>query len=105
MPALVQDVPHGTDRVARFAILDPALAGTVHPDRVVIEITNDFPDFRGWLAEDGAVIGACHGRDSLLESRLPGSMNRRPWRCHPISDASRHRPLLEPIEISSKTAT
>jgi len=57
---------------ARLAVLDPAFAGTANPDRVVVEIANDFPDVRGRLLENGAAIGLGHRAvsvNSLLSRR------------------------------------
>ena len=49
MAALVMHAPDRADRVARFALLDGAFAGAADPDRVIVEITDDFPDLRGRL--------------------------------------------------------
>jgi len=57
---LVEHIPDGAHGIAGFAVLDRALAGAADPDRVIVEIAHDFPDFLGRLLEYGAVIGFCH---------------------------------------------
>lgn len=53
------------DRIAGLALLDLAHPLAVGPDRVIVEIADDFPDLAGRLLEHGAVIGLCHGRPPL----------------------------------------
>jgi hypothetical protein len=66
--APVEHVAYRADRVAGFAVLDPAFAGAVDPDRVVVEIPNRIPDIVGGLREHSAVIGLGHNRS------LPAAM-------------------------------
>jgi len=110
-PVLVKHAPDSPDGIAGFAVLDRALAGATLPDRIGVEIANDFPDLRGRLFEHGAVIclnmpwpfpdrwvgaerhatmGCRHGRPPDLRSNDPAGVFAGP---------------LELIEISEQTAT
>src|SRR5262245_48768227 len=60
VPALVEHASDSPDRFACFTVLDQGLAGSVDPDRVIAEITDDLPDIGGRLLENGAVISGCH---------------------------------------------
>ena len=57
VPAIVMHAAHRADGIAGLAVLDLAFAGALDPDRVIVEIADDFPDLRGRRAKDGAVIG------------------------------------------------
>src|SRR6266702_7680343 len=102
VPALVQHAPDSADGIAGFAVLDLTGPGTADPNRIVVEITNDFPNFSGGLFEHGAVIGLGHrsipwfsvpiARRSWAAGRLPPTRSPMfpPPRGHP--DQSRgHR--------------
>src|SRR5512139_2798666 len=58
--AVVEDIAHGPHRIARLAGFDLARAGAVDPDRVVVEVADDFPYLVGRLFEDRAVIASRH---------------------------------------------
>jgi hypothetical protein len=62
---LIEHVPDRADSIAGFAVLDPAFAGAADPDRIIVEIADDFPDIRRRLLKDGAVKGSCHLQNSL----------------------------------------
>ena len=108
-PVLVKHAPDSPRRHRR--ICRPALAGATHPDRIGVEIANDFPDLWGRLFEYGVVIclnmpwpfpdrwvgaerhatmGCRHGRPPDLRSNDPAGVFAGP---------------LELIEISEQTAT
>jgi tRNA/tmRNA/rRNA uracil-C5-methylase (TrmA/RlmC/RlmD family) len=57
---LVQDVTHSASGVAGFATFDMAFPGTIHPDRITVEITDDIPHVIRGLLEHSAVISLCH---------------------------------------------
>jgi len=42
VPVLIQHTPDRPDRIAGLAVLDLAFAGA-DPDRIIVEIANDFP--------------------------------------------------------------
>src|SRR5437868_7411446 len=63
---LIEHVPNRANRVAGFAVLDPAFAGTANPDSIIVEIADDFPDVRSRFFEYSAVIGLCHFKNSYL---------------------------------------
>jgi len=52
---LIEHFPDRADCVAGFAVLDPAFAGAADPNRIIVEISDDFPDVRRRLRKDGAV--------------------------------------------------
>ena len=60
LPVPIEHIPDGANGVAGPAIFDPAFAGAVDPDGVVVEITNDFPGIRRRSLDRGAVIGPGH---------------------------------------------
>jgi hypothetical protein len=64
----IEHIAHRADRIAGFTFLDPAFAGAVDPDRIVVEISNRIPDIAGGLREHSAVIGLGHNRS------LPAAM-------------------------------
>src|SRR5258706_3348458 len=112
-PVLIKHSSDSPDRIAGFAVLDLALAGAGDPDRIVVQIANDFPYLRGRLLEYGAVIGPGHGLNPFVGPRCHPTMGYRVAAAHPISDETNplqplqgRRPAApEPIEISWQTAT
>src|SRR5262245_46117891 len=62
--ALVENVAFRSDRIARFARLDLALAGAIDPDRIVVEVANDVPDLIGGVFGDRTIIAFCHAEAS-----------------------------------------
>jgi hypothetical protein len=78
--------PDRADGIAGFALLDGAFADATDPDRVIVEITNDFLDRRGRLLEDGAVIGRCHGETPSPLDAMGSSMAIGGPGAHPIPD-------------------
>ena len=66
---MVKHASDGTDRVAGFSTLDPALACTPDPNWIVIEIANDFPNVVSRAFKYGAVIGLGHDPPSTNLSR------------------------------------
>src|SRR5262249_54953967 len=75
-PLPVEHVAHRADAVAGFALLDLAHPLAMDPDRVIVEITDDFPDLAGRLLEHGAVIGLGHGRSPGCRDGSPSSASR-----------------------------
>ena len=77
MPVPKEPIPDRADRVAGLAILDPAFAGTVDPDGVVVEITSDFLDIQCRLLNHGAVLGPGHRMNRPGRSRPPDPGSNR----------------------------
>src|SRR5262249_49398592 len=59
--AVIENVTDCGDRIARFACFDPALAGAIDPNRIVVKVANDVPDLVGRLLEDRTIIAFRHG--------------------------------------------
>src|SRR5262245_40401997 len=59
-PALVQNVAHGTDCIARFAGLDFTFSRAIDPDGIVVEVSDYVPDLVSRLFEDRTIIASCH---------------------------------------------
>jgi hypothetical protein len=66
----VEHIAHRAHRIAEFAVLDPAFAGAVDPDRIVVEIPNRIPDIVGGLREHRTVIGLGHNRSFLAVTAM-----------------------------------
>jgi hypothetical protein len=84
LPPLIEHISDGADRVTGFSVLDPAFAGAGDPDRLVIEIANDFPNILSRLLEHRAVIGPRHR--SPPEKSDDAGLSGRGRSIHPISD-------------------
>ena len=104
-PLLVEHIPDGAHGIAGFAVLDRALAGATDPDRIIVEIADDFPDRRGGMFEHGAVIGLGHLSDTLIgcdagHHWVPAEQNPPDlrWNRGPLI------PTGKPIEICGQAA-
>src|SRR6266851_599715 len=89
VPVLIQHTPDRPDRIARLAVLDLAFAGAADPDRIAVEIANDFPHLGGGLFEHGAVIGFGHLSIPSLDPVETGPWARKPVPAN-TSEASDH---------------
>ena len=58
--ALVQNIAHGTDCIARLACLDFTFSRAIDPDGIVVEVSDDVPDLVSRLLEDRTIIASCH---------------------------------------------